>query len=164
MNATISINELSIGDWLQHSVEDPRRPGELVSRPVKITGIFQEKDGSQFIIYVPPKGPEVGVCAPLNSFYPLPISEELVRLNGATLKEVGDNGAATPAQFRNRFEKWSITTKWKDGVLWYDRRIQKWSLAGCNGCNFDYVHELQHALRLVGYPWEIDAMKMYQID
>ena len=161
MNTTLDIHELCVGDWVQHDMEDPRHPGEKVSRPVKISGVFQEADGKSFIIYTHPWVPEKGVYAPLETFYPLPISAELLQLNGAACVEVGDNGTATPAQYRNRYEKWGIKTTWKDAKLWYDRRLDRWSLSGCDGCNLAYIHELQHAAQLVGLTWEIDALKMY---
>lgn len=156
----LTIQELSIGDWLQKTIEDPRHEGEKVTVPVQIRGMFTDAAGQDNIIYYHPvEGIEISTL--LRHLAPIPISYELVRGCGAVLEEVGDNGQATPPQFRARFEKWGIKTQWKDGTLWYDRHTHKWSLAGANQVYLDYVHQLQHVLRLSALPWSIDPQEVF---
>ena len=156
-NKLLDVHEICVGNWVQHNLDDPRHPGQKASRPVRISAIFQNDRDQTLILYVHPWVPPAGIIAPLETFHPLPISKEILQLNGATCIEVGDNGAATPAQYRKRFEKWEVVKH----RLWYDRLIDRWSLGGCEACQLAYVHELQNAARLVGLLWEIDAQKMY---
>ena len=87
---------------------------------------------------------------------PLYLGDSILRDNGFILLEVGDHGAATPPQFRDRFEKWLLKTQWQDVILWYDRRTKKYNLHDMNGAKLQFVHELQHALRLAGIDFDIE--------
>ena len=87
---------------------------------------------------------------------PIPLTPEILKKNGITLLEVGDNGVATPAKNRNRYEKWQIHTKWKDTYLWYDRATKRWNLYDMNGAQFTNVHQMQHALLLCEIEKEIE--------
>lgn len=89
---------------------------------------------------------------------PLWITEKVLRSNFFELVEVGDHGVATPAQHRDRYEKWIRKTKWKDIIIWYDRRTKKYNLHDMNGAKFQYIHELQHALRLAGIDIEFNPL------
>ena len=80
----------------------------------------------------------------------IPLTKEILEQNGIKLLEVGDNGGATPARYKNRFEKWEIHTQWKDTYLWYDRQAKYWHLSNMGAARLHFVHELQHALRLCG--------------
>ena len=156
----LTIQELSVGDWLQKTIDDPRHEGEKVTVPVQIRGMFTDTVGQDNIIYYHPvDGVEVSTV--LHCIAPLPISHELVKGCGAVLEEVGDNGAVTPPQYRDRFEKWCIKTQWNDGTLWYNRRTHKWNIAGANQVCLDYVHTLQHVLRLLALPWSIDPQEVF---
>lgn len=86
----------------------------------------------------------------------IPLTPEILEKNGIKLLEVGDNGAATPAKDRNRFEKWAIHTQWKDTYLWYDRQAKYWHLSNMGAARLHFVHELQHALRLCEINKEIE--------
>lgn len=86
---------------------------------------------------------------------PVPLTPEILEKNGIKLLEVGDNGVATPAKDRNRFEKWEMHTQWKDTYLWYDRLCKYWLLNNMGGARLHFVHELQHALKLCGIEKEI---------
>lgn len=79
---------------------------------------------------------------------PIPLTKEILEKNGIKLLEVGDNGVATPARDRNRFEKWEIHTQRKDTYLWYDRLCKYWHLHNMDGARLHFVHDLQHALKL----------------
>ncbi len=85
----------------------------------------------------------------------VPITPEILEKNGFILTEVGDNGIATPRKNINRYEKHECKTKWRDIIMWYDRITKKWCLHGINSIQLNYIHELQHALRLCGIEKEI---------
>ena len=157
----LSIKELSVGDWLQKTILDPRHQDEqYVSIPVQVRGIFTDAAGGENVIYYDPIEKNE-ICALIRHFAPFPISQELVKSSGAELIEIGDNGATTPPQDRNRFEKWKITTGLKIVNLWFDRRIHKWSLTGASLIYLDYVHQLQHTLWLLGLPWSINPQETF---
>lgn len=86
-----------------------------------------------------------------------PLTEEIIKKAGFQLEEVGDNGAATPPQYRNRFEKWVAHTTWKDCVLWYDRRAGYYNIQGLEAAKLHSTRQLQQALNLIGMPITIDA-------
>ena len=93
---------------------------------------------------------------PYEKVDPIWLHPDVLRDNGFVLLEVGDHGAATPPQFRDRFEKWLLKTQWQDVILWYDRRTEKYNLHDMNGAKLQFVHELQHALRLAGIDLDIE--------
>lgn len=93
---------------------------------------------------------------PYENVDPIWLHPDVLRDNGFVLVEVGDHGAATPPQFQNRFEKWLLKTQWQDVILWYDRRTEKYNLHDMNGAKLQFVHELQHALRLAGIDFDIE--------
>ena len=156
----LRINELTIGDWLQHSVNDPRHEGQHVSIPVQVRGIFVDKAGQENVIYYDPID-GIEISSPLIHFAPLPISFEMMKGCRAQLVEVGDNGPATQPKYRNRFEKWLVKTVWADCVVWYDRTTTKWTVEGANQVYLDYVHQMQHILRLKNIPWAIDPQSVF---
>ena len=86
-----------------------------------------------------------------------PLTEEIIKKAGFQLEEVGDNGAATPPQYRNRFEKWVAHTTWRDCVLWYDRRAGYYNIQGLEAAKLYSTRQLQQALNLIGMPITIDA-------
>lgn len=81
-------------------------------------------------------------------FKPIPLTHEIIKSNGWELIEIGDNGIATPPKNRNRYEKYICKTKWVDVVVWYDRLIKRWKLHGMNEVTIQFVHDLQHALKM----------------
>lgn len=156
----MTLQDLSIGDWIQHDINDPRHDGQLITVPVQVRGMFTDSAGQGNIIYFHPID-RIEVCSLSHQFEPLPISHELVEGCGAILVEVGDNGPATPQNFRNRFERWDISSLKKEYTLWYDRRTKKWTVAGANQVYLDYCHQLQHILRLLAIPLELNPQKVF---
>ena len=72
------------------------------------------------------------------------ITVELLRKNGWDIKEVGDNGPATPKEYRNRYEKWVHVNNWdKDDhfnySLFLDRTTGEWSQ---DGQSIEYMDQL----------------------
>ena len=132
-------DELMIGDWVFH-------PDLCYCIRVECLGlvdVFWNHDGAMSSV-------------PYDTVQPYEIDEIFLRENGFVLLEVGDNGAATPAQYRNRFEKWMLHTKWQDVILWYDRRTKTYNLHNMNGARFRHVHQLQHAMKLAGIGKDVE--------
>ena len=86
-----------------------------------------------------------------------PITSEILENSGFVLEEVGDNGAITPPQHRDRYEKWVAHTKWQDCVLWYDRHSRYYHIQGLEAARLASTRQLQRALNLIGMPIQIDA-------
>ena len=101
-------------------------------------------------------GEEAISKTPYEKVEPLYLHQDILRDNGFELVEVGDHGAATPAQYRDRFEKWMARTKWRDIVIWYDRRTETYNLKDMGAAKIKYIHELQHALKLSGIEKDIE--------
>lgn len=130
--------DLMIGDWVTFR-DDP-------NIPIKIWGI--NEDGTAFAFI--DKDRPLDEIAIDDEIIGIPLTSEILEKNEIKLLEVGDNGAATPAKDRNRFEKWEIHTQWKDTYLWYDRQAKYWHLSNMGAARLHFVHDLQHALRLCG--------------
>lgn len=135
-------NELMIGDWVRRRWTCSDTGREFV-KDFQLTEI--RKNGET--LYAWSEGGNMGAVKNID---PIPLTPEILEKNEIELLEVGDNGVATPAKYRNRYEKWQIHTKWKDTYLWYDRTTKRWNLYDMNGAQFAFVHEFQHALRLCG--------------
>lgn len=136
--------DLMIGDWATFR-DDP-------NIPIKIWGI--NEDGTAFAFI--DKDRALDEIAIDDEIIGIPLTSEILEKNEIKLLEVGDNGAATPAKDRNRFEKWEIHTQWKDTYLWYDRQAKYWHLSNMGAARLHFVHDLQHALRLCGISKEIE--------
>lgn len=135
MGKYIDATELMIGDWVS-----------LNGIPIKIQSINGPKGEltiNHHIYWV-------------EDIIPIPLTPEILKRNGFVLTEVGDNGIATPRNNINRYEKHECKTKWRDIIMWYDRITKKWCLHGINSIQLNYIHELQHALRLCGIKKEIE--------
>lgn len=130
--------DLMIGDWVTFR-DDP-------NIPIKIWGI--NEDGTAFAFI--DKDRELDEIAIDDEIIGIPLTSEILEKNEIKLLEVGDNGGATPARYKNRFEKWEIHTQWKDTYLWYDRQAKYWHLSNMGAARLHFVHDLQHALRLCG--------------
>lgn len=129
-------NELMIGDWVSYRKDFPDRVNAIA---IGGHAVSLEHDSWQ----------------QMSSIQPIPLTPEILEKNGIHLEEVGDNGTVTPAKWRNRFEKWSIKTTWKDAALWYDRTAKYWHLHDMGAAKIHFVHELQHALLLAGIEKEV---------
>lgn len=144
----MKVNELMIGDLCRRR-SIYQDTGREVVTDFQVTQIC--KNGENLYIY----GPK-GNMGRVDQIEPIPLTAEILKKNDIRLLEVGDNGVATPAKNRNRYEKWQIHTQWKDTYLWYDRLTKRWNLYDMNGAQFTFVHEFQHALRLCGIEKEIE--------
>lgn len=90
---------------------------------------------------------------------PIPLTREILEKNGFVCVEVGDNGIGTPAKYRNRFEKWECRTQWHTFHVFIDRITNRYTMNAVHSNHIEgmqYVHELQHALRLCGIDKEIE--------
>lgn len=62
------------------------------------------------------------------------INSDLMIESGWELVEVGDNGPATPKEFRNRFEKWLLVSErylsHPHHVIFHDRCTDAWKMNG----------------------------------
>lgn len=72
------------------------------------------------------------------------ITPQLMREHGWDIKEVGDNGPATPKEHRNRYEKWVSSERWNlpDSLqrpIFYDRHTGEWFR---NGKEIVYIDQL----------------------
>ncbi len=128
-------NELMIGDWVTTS--DGNRKVEKLSK----NWILEWEDGY--------------MCT-VSDIIPVQLTDSIMKINGFSIVEVGDNGPSTPPKNINRFEKWFCRTTWQDIYVWYDRLMKKWCLHGINQVHFNSVHMLQHAFRLCGIEKEIE--------
>lgn len=128
--------ELMIGDWVC------QRESGLVLKVSKINPPYIEAEGE-------------GGQFHEDTIEPVELTAELMKLNGFTIIEVGDNGHGTPRQYLNRYEKWFCKTTWNDITVWFDRFTKRWCLHGLNQVSFNDVHMLQHAYRFYGYNTEI---------
>lgn len=141
-------NELMIGDWVTYGYFH-YETGEPIEKVFQVTQI--EAELGEYYVW----DKDGRVCTP-DLLGGIRISPYILQNNGFDLVEVGDNGASTPPQFRDRFEKWLLKTTWKDVVLWYDRLANYYNLDAMPTARLHYFHELQHALRLCGIEKEIE--------
>lgn len=128
----ITSKELMIGDWYAFR----GHPHKCTARDIASIAECEEKGAPTDISEIP-------------------ITTEILKRNGFILTEVGDNGISTPRKNINRYEKHECKTKWRDIIMWYDRITKKWCLHGINNIQLNYIHELQHALRLCRIEKEI---------
>lgn len=147
-----------IGDWVCYRpgwIDDDTKTPVYEGKegvPVRLTCIYN--DMAQYDDALPDGTINTIEVADFELF-PIPITPEILEKNGIKLLEVGDNGVATPAKYRNRFEKWEIHTQWKDTYLWYDRQAKYWHLHDMGAARLYYAHDLQRALKLCGIDKEI---------
>ena len=130
--------DLMIGDWVKH----PNGQNRIT--------VIQDND----VVFTDYAEDISGACD-LDKLEPIPLTHDIIKANGFELTEVGDNGPGTPRQNLNRYEKHECKTKWRDITMWYDRMTKNWCLHGINSIKLNYVHELQHAMRLCGIDKEI---------
>ena len=140
--AEIKISELSIGDWVMFTpnkkiyVAEPR----FTSAPAKITGAYR---GREVILEIGCKREFMAI--PLSCIEPIPLTPEILEKNGfEELKDkswVGHNHHCHIQQHRS---SWTLLAN-KRGFY---RTIRFEGL--------EFVHQLQHALRLAGVEKEIE--------
>ena len=148
----MNANELMIGDWVyaKVQVDDTGTEPVFERTPKRVTDLTNSING----IYVEGTSQFAGA-----EIEPIPLTQEVLEKNGFVCVEVGDNGIGTPAKFRNRFEKWECRTQWHTFHVFYDRIRHSFSLNAAYSNHIEgmqYVHELQHALRISGIDKEVE--------
>lgn len=134
--ATLKISDLSVGDWVM-----------VNERPRKIRVLADVWNGSNevlvgYVAHVNPNGYNVVFYKPIEKVEPIPITAEILEANGIHRTYEDDEYAI----FRGD-GLWAV--KYSDG---------DWELSTPPVCRVDikYIHQLQHALRLVGVDKEIN--------
>jgi hypothetical protein len=137
--ATLKISDLSVGDWVQNDYGDY----------VKVEGIWQGCNSNyQVDIFCDGKIATILPC----HLHPIPITAEILEKNGWRVieKEVlGDDYEYDGEQ--RVWDDYSIDIcETKPGVFWYSwgTEYYMWRL--------EYVHQLQHLIRLAGVDKEIN--------
>lgn len=85
------------------------------------------------------------------------ITGKILEENGFKLEEVGDNGIATPSNYRYRFEKWVFHSGEYKCVLFYDRYAKYYHIQGLEAAHLHTTAQLQRALYLIGFFIHIDV-------
>lgn len=147
--------DLMIGDWVYFK-------DKIIDQAVRVECIMAN-DHPARIRFTPPWDPDDEIDAPINCFYPIPITEEILCKNGLTQWTGGGTSTkmlCTP--FGELGPRWSVYVGLRDkdidmhcapGPLDHPgwRKSNKVTLNVCD----HYVHVLQHALRLCGIDLEI---------
>ena len=73
------------------------------------------------------------------------ITPAVMREAGWEIAEVGDNGPATPKEYRNRYQRWTHRTEWNScdqcrHDVFYDLHTGLWSQ---NGKDVTYMDEIK---------------------
>ena len=156
--------ELMIRDWAQST--DLKRPAQYSGRSFD----FQPLDGEKYrrleFLY---EDVNCGMHIPEKRIYPIPLTAEILHKNGFKLSEI-------PDEYYNDFEPsrfWEYSTDTKESLninIKIDENVNT-SIDAHNGDgvqmlqyftdrNILYVHELQHALRLVDLDEMADNLKV----
>lgn len=136
---TLKIRDLSVGDWVQNNY----------GNYVKVVGMWQ---GCNFNYQVDIlRDGKIGTIAPCN-IHPIPITAEILEKNGWRVIEKEVLGDEYEYDGEKRvWDDYSIDIcETKPGVFWYSWRSEyfMWRL--------EYVHQLQHLIRLAGLDKEIN--------
>jgi hypothetical protein len=137
--ATLRISDLSVGDWVKDNY----------GNYVKVEGIWL---GSNFNYHVDARRDGIiGTIVPCN-IHPIPITSEILEKNGWRVIEKEVLGDEYEYDGEKRvWDDYSIDIcETKPGVFWYSWRTEyyMWRL--------EYVHQLQHLIRLAGVDKEIN--------
>ena len=123
-------NELMIGDWL-YSIID--RYDHIEKKPVKITGIRTEDDELL-------QGNDSDVWYHIETYEPIPLTAELLEKNG----------------FVDRKSNYAFSNQKASVYYWINDRILSLNSYGdVLHINCQYVHQLQHTLKLCNIQKEI---------
>ena len=137
-------NELMIGDWLFNK----NIAKAMQVYPTMFPQMFRRLPDSDTEDY---------------GFYPIPLSEELLLHNGFEKTIQMGIGYNTRDNYRLTFDV-DVTYKGHTETFTHEVKVARhlfkntWDIETTNGsriCNLEYVHELQHALRLGGIDREI---------
>jgi hypothetical protein len=129
-------NELILGDWVQ---------GHLPNTPSKVVGIPNE-----YRLAVITQGGAYMELS-IDDFLPIPLTPEVLKKNGFDFLYSSVPGG-TPQEQRMRKVD---TYKWQGIAVNYYHETNDFQMVNFRGVRFDYVHQLQHALRLCGIEKEI---------
>lgn len=129
-------NELMLGDWVQ---------GHLPNTPSKVVGIPNE-----YRLAVITQGGAYMELS-IDDFLPIPLTPEILKKNGFDFLYSSVPGG-TPQEQRMRKVD---TYKWQGIAVNYYHETNDFQMVNFRGVRFDYVHQLQHALRLCGIEKEI---------
>lgn len=150
----MKVEELMIGDWVKYL----GRQWRVID--IATTSHYPITLGEDYFEKCDDNGTRFLNKQEIEQVDPIQITSELLYQNGIELVDVGDNGPSTPPKHRNRYEKYFIHTKWKDTHLWFDRTTKKYHLSNMGEAKIEYVHELQHALRLCRVDLDLNVAKL----
>jgi hypothetical protein len=140
--ATLKISDLSVGDWVEIDHEDfGWQPAQInVCGDLGIGAYFKDID------------PEEEYDCTLSQARPIPITAEILEKNGWRVIEKEVLGDEYEYDGEKRvWDDYNIDIcETKPGVFWYSWRTEyyMWRL--------EYVHQLQHLIRLAGVDKEIN--------
>lgn len=122
-----------IGDWVLHDGEP------LQIRHLWIYGVDRDGEDYPALCVGKPKG--VGLIVERNEIEPIPITKEILEKNGFVLKEeeVGAYGVNIAPYYTRNDVPFEVFCDGEPFAIWFKDPV-----------NIEYVHELQHALRLCG--------------
>lgn len=129
-------NELMLGDWVQ---------GHLPNTPSKVVGIPNE-----YRLAVVTSNCTYMELS-IDDLQPIPLTPEILKKNGFDFLYSSVPGG-TPQEQRMRKVD---TYKWQGIAVNYYHETNDFQMVNFRGVRFKYVHELQHAFRLLGIEKEI---------
>ncbi len=142
-------NELMIGDWVQYNGVVCRVYGLELPSPRK-----NERFNNKAIIHLWHNG---FIDALEEDVFPIPLTAEILEKNGLHMGEnvISDEKAEpyyTPTKIVLSKDEWMVNPMagfsiWQLGLSHHETRIDE---GGYMHIRINYVHELQHALRLCG--------------
>ena len=138
--ATLKISDLSVGDWVM-----------VNGKPRKISVLAEVWNGSNevlvgYIAHVSPTGYNVVYYKPIEHIKPIPITAEVLEKNGferSTSQFIVYHTDKVWISYDKPSETWSVTMYIND-------------VTSNLNANINYIHQLQHALRLAGVEKEIN--------
>ena len=122
----MKIEELSIGDWVRHTFYEEN---------VRIARI----DGDSERVLA--ERGKLSISCHLNHFDPIPLTPEILKMNGFVKSDL----AAVIEWYH-----------WGDAYIGFKDGLIYTSINGREIWGIQYVHQLQHALRLAGIEKEIE--------
>lgn len=132
----MTCKDLMLGDLVQ---------GFLPDTPSKVVGIPNEYR----LAVITPGGAYMELS--IDDFLPIPITPEILKKNGFNFLYSSVPGG-TPQEQRMRKVD---TYKWRGLAVNYYHETNDFQMVNFRGVRLDYVHQLQHALKLCGIEKEI---------
>lgn len=125
-------NELMLGDWVAFRKDFPDRVNAIA---IGGHAVNLEHDGWQ----------------QMSSIQPIPITPEILEKNGFDFLYSSVPGGTSQEQRMRKVD----TYKWQGLVVNYYHETNDFQMIDFRGVRLDYVHQLQHALRLCGIEKDI---------